>query len=229
MAEKWIQSLHPLKSSRFLLLSLEFKGAIFQKNLPRRCAACLKYGGRGGKRARRQPPLVRFAGSRRRPSAGWGWGGWQKRGTIQSEQKKKARDRQIVTVPRGVWSECGDSNPGPPAPKAGALPTAQHPDMKLWDCLGVSSQSRRATNCATPRRAARAVACAVPYYIGRRRLRQGRRLRAGQGLQRRQRSRRASARRARAGQGVMPRSARMPARMASFCSLYWAAVALSST
>ena len=37
------------------------------------------------------------------------------------------------------------------APKAGALPTAQHPDMKLWDCPGVSSQSRRATNCATPR------------------------------------------------------------------------------
>ncbi len=25
------------------------------------------------------------------------------------------------------WSECRDSNPGPPAPKAGALPTAQHP------------------------------------------------------------------------------------------------------
>ena len=39
-----------------------------------------------------------------------------------------------------IWSECGDSNPGPPAPKAGALPTAQHPDMKLWDCPGVSSQ-----------------------------------------------------------------------------------------
>ena len=48
------------------------------------------------------------------------------------------------------WSECGDSNPGPPAPKAGALPTAQHPDMKLWDCPGGFSQSRRATNCATP-------------------------------------------------------------------------------
>ena len=36
------------------------------------------------------------------------------------------------------------------APKAGALPTAQHPDMKLWDCTGVFSQSKRATNCATP-------------------------------------------------------------------------------
>ena len=44
-----------------------------------------------------------------------------------------------------IWSECGDSNPGPPAPKAGALPTAQHPDVKLWDCPGASSQSRRAT------------------------------------------------------------------------------------
>ena len=30
-----------------------------------------------------------------------------------------------------TWSECGDSNPGPPAPKAGALPTAQHPVLFL--------------------------------------------------------------------------------------------------
>ena len=34
------------------------------------------------------------------------------------------------------WSECRDSNPGPPAPKAGALPTAQHPVMKLGDPVG---------------------------------------------------------------------------------------------
>ena len=34
------------------------------------------------------------------------------------------------------WSECRDSNPGPPAPKAGALPTAQHPVMKLGDPAG---------------------------------------------------------------------------------------------
>ena len=40
-----------------------------------------------------------------------------------------------------IWSECGDSNPGPPAPKAGALPTAQHPDMKLWDCWAVSPKA----------------------------------------------------------------------------------------
>ena len=35
-----------------------------------------------------------------------------------------------------MWSECRDSNPGPPAPKAGALPTAQHPVMKLGDPAG---------------------------------------------------------------------------------------------
>ena len=40
--------------------------------------------------------------------------------------------------------------PEPHAPKAGALPTALHPDMKLWDCPGVSSQITCATNCATP-------------------------------------------------------------------------------
>ena len=48
------------------------------------------------------------------------------------------------------WSEWGDSNSRHPAPKAGALPTALHPDMKLWDCPGVSSQITCATNCATP-------------------------------------------------------------------------------
>ena len=41
--------------------------------------------------------------------------------------------------------------PGLHAPKAGALPTAQHPDMKLWNCPGGFSQSKRATNCATHR------------------------------------------------------------------------------
>ena len=40
--------------------------------------------------------------------------------------------------------------PEPHAPKAGALPTALHPDMKLWGGPGVFSQSKRATNCATP-------------------------------------------------------------------------------
>ena len=44
----------------------------------------------------------------------------------------------------------GDSNSRPDGPKAGALPTALHPDMKLWGGLGVFSQSKRATNCATP-------------------------------------------------------------------------------
>ena len=41
--------------------------------------------------------------------------------------KKKAR--QIQTNQRTIlWSEWRDSNSRPPAPKAGALPTAQHPD-----------------------------------------------------------------------------------------------------
>ena len=35
-------------------------------------------------------------------------------------------------------------------PKAGALPAALHPDMKLWGGLGGFSQSKRATDCATP-------------------------------------------------------------------------------
>ena len=53
-------------------------------------------------------------------------------------------------APEGFWSEWRDLNLRHPAPKAGALPTALHPDMKLWGGLGVFSQSRRATNCATP-------------------------------------------------------------------------------
>ena len=36
-------------------------------------------------------------------------------------------------------------------PKAGALPTALHPVIEFFIRLGVFSQSRRATNCATPR------------------------------------------------------------------------------
>ena len=40
------------------------------------------------------------------------------------------------------WSEWGDSNSRHPAPKAGALPTALHPDMKLWGGPGVFSQKR---------------------------------------------------------------------------------------
>ena len=35
-----------------------------------------------------------------------------------------------------MWLECRESNAGHSAPKAGALSTAQHPDMKLWNCLG---------------------------------------------------------------------------------------------
>ena len=36
-------------------------------------------------------------------------------------------------------------------PKAGALPTALHPVIEFFIRLGVFSQSKRATNCATPR------------------------------------------------------------------------------
>ena len=69
--------------------------------------------------------------------------------TAKTEQKTQ-KNRLFRRFFCQSWSECGDSNPGPPAPKAGALPTAQHPDMKLWNCPGGFSQSKRATNCATP-------------------------------------------------------------------------------
>ena len=67
--------------------------------------------------------------------------------------RKQNRPRTFCAKVRerlGRWSEWRDSNSRPPAPKAGALPTAQHPDMKLWDCPGGFSQSTCATNCATP-------------------------------------------------------------------------------
>ena len=51
---------------------------------------------------------------------------------------------------KAFWSECGDSNPGPPAPKAGALPTALHPVIQFFIRLGVFSQTRRDTNFAIP-------------------------------------------------------------------------------
>jgi len=35
-------------------------------------------------------------------------------------------------------------------PKAGALPTTLHPVIEFFIRLGVFSQSKRATNCATP-------------------------------------------------------------------------------
>ena len=79
---------------------------------------------------------------------------WDRRKTAISKTAKPELKTQKNRLNRRffckIWSECGDSNPGPPAPKAGALPTAQHPDIKLWNCPGVSSQSKRATNCATP-------------------------------------------------------------------------------
>ena len=46
-----------------------------------------------------------------------------------------------------IWSECGDSNPGPPAPKASALPTALHPVMKFSNCGQTCGQRRFLTSC----------------------------------------------------------------------------------
>ena len=40
--------------------------------------------------------------------------------------------RGTFVDPADFWSECGDSNPGPPAPKAGALPTALHPVIQIF-------------------------------------------------------------------------------------------------
>ena len=60
--------------------------------------------------------------------------------TAKTEQKTQ-KNRRFRRFFCEKWSECGDSNPGPPAPKAGALPTAQHPDMKLWDCWAVSPKA----------------------------------------------------------------------------------------
>ena len=37
-----------------------------------------------------------------------------------------------------------------PAPKAGALPTAQHPDIKFFQSFRMYSQTKRATNFAIP-------------------------------------------------------------------------------
>ena len=60
-------------------------------------------------------------------AAGSSWKG----GARERREKSGApvRERPILSGAdfAPTWSECGDSNPGPPAPKAGALPTAQHP------------------------------------------------------------------------------------------------------
>ena len=45
----------------------------------------------------------------------------------RNNESERSPETENVRIPR-VWSEWGDSNARPPAPKAGALPTAQHPD-----------------------------------------------------------------------------------------------------
>ena len=61
--------------------------------------------------------------------------------------QKNRLKRRLFKV---FWSECGDSNPGPHAPKAGALPAALHPVIEFFIRLGVFSQTRRDTNFAIP-------------------------------------------------------------------------------
>ena len=60
-----------------------------------------------------------------------GEGGARERAQFSRKAAGLPRKRSLADF-APTWSECGDSNPGPPAPKAGALPTAQHPDRK--DC-----------------------------------------------------------------------------------------------
>ena len=73
-------------------------------------------------------------------AAGSSWKG----GARERREKPGApvRERPILSGAdfAPTWSECGDSNPGPPAPKAGALPTAQHPDMIPIQTLPTSRQ-----------------------------------------------------------------------------------------
>ena len=48
--------------------------------------------------------------------------------------KQKKPQRHLTSAASLVWSEWRDSNSRPPAPKAGALPTAQHP-VRILDTL----------------------------------------------------------------------------------------------
>ena len=63
------------------------------------------------------------------------------RGKSRKRRRRKAFRR--FTLPRPGYSHG--------TPKAGALPTALHPVIEFFIRLGVFSQTRRDTNCATPR------------------------------------------------------------------------------
>lgn len=43
-----------------------------------------------------------------------------------------SKNLKFELLTQEIWSKCGDSKPGPPAPKAGALPTALHPVIELF-------------------------------------------------------------------------------------------------
>ena len=51
--------------------------------------------------------------------------------TSSSKLSKKLQKNRRFYQKQRFWSECRDSNSGPPAPKAGALPTALHPDKSF--------------------------------------------------------------------------------------------------
>ena len=61
----------------------------------------------------------------------------------------KSRKRRCCKALRRFTLPCPGYRHG--TPKAGALPTALHPVIEFFIRLGVFSQTRRDTNCATPR------------------------------------------------------------------------------
>ena len=66
-----------------------------------------------------------------------------------SRRKRKPQARHEPFL--RFWSEWGDSNSRHPAPKAGALPTALHPVMKLFEdcciCFGAAACFVRPPSC----------------------------------------------------------------------------------
>lgn len=59
-----------------------------------------------------------------------------------SAKHKKVGASNMKLAP--TWSECRDSNSGPPEPKSGTLPTALHPDgVRLGALRSAASQARR--------------------------------------------------------------------------------------
>ena len=65
------------------------------------------------------------------------------------DNRRKSSKRRCHKALRGFALPCPGYRHG--TPKAGALPTALHPVIEFFIRLGVFSQTRRDTNCATPR------------------------------------------------------------------------------